>query len=140
MKFFNTYGPSNYYIIGDGYNKLDRINVTLKLNIMLNRNNDINKDVLTKDIHNYVVSMNSLKMEPFYYSKLADYLHDKYVDIRRIEFLGINDYDTYKQSIESIEYNDGEALEAGYVPEFINFNLIEDINGKLKPDISIIFK
>lgn len=140
MKFFNTYGPTNYYVIGDGYTKLDRINITLKLNIMLNRNNDINKDVLTKDIYNYIISSNASKMEPFYYSKLADYLHDKYVDIRRIEFLGINDYDTYKQSIESIEYNDGEVLEAGYVPEFINFNLIEDINGKLKPDISIIFK
>ena len=140
MKFFNTYGPSKYYYVGNSNGRLDRVNITLKLKIALNRNNSINKSLLIKSINEYVLNINTSKMESFYISKLLDWLHDEYVDIRKIEFLGINEYDTYKQSIESLELEDDTIIEAGYVPEFINFDLKKDIDGNIKPDISIIFE
>lgn len=140
MKFFNTYGPSKYYYVGNANGKLDRVNITLKLKISLNRNNSINKELLIKSINDYVLNINTSKMESFYISRLMDWLHDEYVDIRKIEFLGINNYDTLKQSIESLELDDSAVIEAGYVPEFINFDLKKDINGNIKPDISIIFE
>ena len=140
MKFFNTYGPSKYYYVGNSSGKLDRVNITLKLKISLNRNNSINKELLIKSINDYVLNINTSKMESFYISRLMDWLHDEYVDIRKIEFLGINKYDTLKQSIESLELDDSSVIEAGYVPEFINFDLKKDINGNIKPDISIIFE
>lgn len=140
MKFFNTYGPSKYYYVGNSNGRLDRVNITLKLKISLNRNNSINKELLIKSINDYVLNINTSKMESFYISRLMDWLHDEYVDIRKIEFLGINNYDTLKQSIESLELDDSAVIEAGYVPEFINFDLKKDINGNIKPDISIIFE
>jgi len=140
MKFFNTYGPSKYYYVGNSNGRLDRVNITLKLKISLNRNNSVNKELLIKSINDYVLNINTSKMESFYISRLMDWLHDEYVDIRKIEFLGINNYDTLKQSIESLELDDSSVIEAGYVPEFINFDLKKDINGNIKPDISIIFE
>ena len=94
MKFFNTYGPSKYYYVGNSNGRLDRVNITLKLKISLNRNNSINKELLIKSINDYVLNINTSKMESFYISRLMDWLHDEYVDIRKIEFLGINNYDT----------------------------------------------
>ena len=127
LKFFNTYGRSNMFIIGHNNKLLDRINLTLNFRVKLLTNADENVvKKIKKSIKEYVENIN--EVASIHMNNLTAYIKEQYSsNIEFIEFVGINDYDATYQYLEKIDVTDKEE-----VPEFINLNLlnntISDIN------------
>lgn len=124
FKFFNTYGPSNTFLIGHDNTRLDTTNISLNFNLRLDILSDENIVLLIKkEIKRYIEDINNLS--DIHMINMIDKLKEKFPTIVFMEFAGLNTYDSKYQYIKRI---DDDNL---YVPEFLNINYDEDTSESL---------
>lgn len=137
IKFYNTYGKSENFIIGDevdGEEIIDTINISIRYYIWVNKNTDkVKAEANIKQfIKDYIEKINDDGTNSFYNSNLIRALENNYSYIHHIKFIGINnykdgdEYDTKYQSIKNVTV-DLDVLtkeeRIKYVPEILVANL-----------------
>ena len=137
IKFYNTYGRSNNFIIGDevdGEELIDTINITIRYYIWVVSGTDQVKaeSELKQFIKEYIEKINKDGTNSFYNSNLIRTIENKFVYVHHIKFIGINEYkdaDGYATKYQSIKnvtvdldtINKLERIK--YVPEVLVANL-----------------
>lgn len=131
IKFYNTYGKSRNFIIGDevdGEELIDTINITIKYYVWVTANTDIlkaEKDI-KQYIKEYIESINENGTNNFYNSNMMRSIEQKFAYVHHIKFIGINDYSTVYQTVKNVTI-DLDTLtkeeRTRYVPEILVANL-----------------
>lgn len=137
VKFYNTYGMSNNYYIGDNAELIDRVNITITFKVsIVNGTDDIEIRKNLKDfIKNFIEKVNSTGANDLYISNLIKEIETNFASVHHLRFMGINDYDTSYQtiSVKAVNLNDLTKDERRkYVPEILvadvdNINLTVDV-------------
>lgn len=145
IKFYNTYGKSKNYTIGDDKDTeqpLNRTNIRLHFGVKPYYTTDIEN--LLKDLQEYILDylrsgFDSHGNNALYISNLIRSIEDDYSDkVEHLIYRGIDNYDLSIQKIEPKITNeniqDYYSTMLDYVPEYINayykFN-----GGKYEPEI-----
>ena len=131
MKFYNTYGRSNNFVIGDDQELLNQVNCTLHLKVYPYVKSEGAKLVtdMKMFIKEYFESVNRESNEGIFMSNLIQQLENTFPGIRYLKFESMNGYENDYQSIENTAV-DVTTLEKAdriiFVPEYLNIEL-EDI-------------
>ena len=116
FKYFNTYGYSKTYTIGDKEgSSLGNIDITMKFRAKLSSQSDYTtKDALVKYIKEYIEDLNDIG--DLHISSLIHDIHDYFGDlIVYVEFMNFNEN---RLGINHIELKEVESIHT--VPEFIS--------------------
>lgn len=148
FKFYNTFGFSNYFNIGDSDN-LDQVSIALSFDIKLSV---VLTESLALDIEEYIIkyieNSNSTSNTNLYISNLMNALSKAFPEISFIEFNGINGFNAISQKIESkynIFSNLNKEQAIKFIPEYLNvyreslYDSEEDIF-YFRPKIELNFK
>lgn len=133
LKFYNTYGKSKNFIIGDQSTYIDTVNLKIQFDIWLvaGTNFLLAKNELKAAIKDYIENINKESGANLYISNLSNYIETEFAYVDHTRFLGINDYDTYYQTVTNLT-EDIDTLTRDerrwYVPELLN---IEEANIRL---------
>ena len=136
IKFYNTYGRSTNFIIGDeeveGEEVIDTVNVSISYYVWLVKDTDQAKaaEELKLYIKSYIESINDTGTNNFYNSNLVRSLESDFAYIHHVKFIGINDYSPKYQTIENRAIDLTTLSKEDrlvYVPEVLVVNL-EDIH------------
>ena len=131
LKFYNTYGRSRNFRIGENNQILDTVNCRLGFRIALHAG--VDDEILNSIkifIKDYVEDINTNGLNGIYISRLIKDVSENFDCIRYMIFTGINGYDASVQNIENITIdmeNMTKEERINFVPEFLNIE-IEDIN------------
>lgn len=144
FKFFNTYGPSSVYCIGDNNIKtnptmIGHIDLTMKFRASLKSNSDVvTKDQIISSIKSYIEDLYDTGNwdAPTMITDLMNEYSDR---VNFIEFMNYNDFWLGVQHIWKVTDDDGVEVDNNplVVPEFLNIRNIMDTNGNLIPAIEI---
>ena len=132
FKFFNTYGPSVTYSIGDDRTLIGHVDLSFKFRASIKNNADIyTKDDLVAAIKDYIEDLNETGdwHSPNMITELSNEFSSR---CNFIEFMNYNDFWLGVQHITKMELDDPHI-----VPEFLNIRNRYDINGNLEPCIDI---
>jgi rubrerythrin len=146
MKYYNSYGKSKFYMVGNGsrtsLETLDSVNVTLSFGIALNF--PASADVFVEDFRNFVQDYIEATNEmvgngiDLYILNLIAAAKSQFDEIIYMEYYGLNDYDYAAQRL--IIMSDDEILQTvapdSFVPEFLNIVRVYESGGS-HPDIKI---
>lgn len=128
LKFYNTYGRSRTFTIGEEKDLLNRLNIKIKLQLAPSPGADSSS--LIEDvkitIKNYIETLNETGTNGVYVSNLIQVLENQHPEIRYLKFERINDYPTTVQVIESIPITDifySPDQKRDFVPEYMNISL-----------------
>lgn len=128
MKFYNTYGRSNNFIIGEEQEVLNHVNCTLELKVypyIKSEGAQLVQDMKIF-IKEYFESVNKEKNEGIFISNLIQELENTFSGIRYLKFVSLNGYTNDYQSIENTTV-DVTTLEKDqrilFVPEYLNIEL-----------------
>ena len=131
MKFYNTYGRSTNFVIGEEQERLNYVNCKLKLKVypyVKSEGAQLVRDMKIF-IKEYFENINKENNDGIFISNLIQELENTFSGIRYIKFDSINGYSNDYQSIENIAV-DINTLEKNdritFVPEYLNIEL-EDI-------------
>lgn len=133
FKFFNTYGPSRTYTIGDKDNTLiGHVDVSFKFKTSLKNTSDIyTKDELIQAVKEYVEDLN--ETGDWHAPNMITEITNQFATrLNFFEFVNFNDLNLGVQHITLIDNNDPTI-----VPEFINIRNRYNIEGNLEPCIDI---
>ena len=134
LKFFNTYGSSVTYSIGDSKKTMIKhIDLEMKFRIKLVSESDMyTKDAMIKYIKNYVENINDIG--DLHLPNLVSELESQFKNtIVYVEFMNYNRFWLGVQHAELLEVEDPHT-----VPEFINIrNIYNKETGTLDPCIDI---
>jgi hypothetical protein len=132
LKFFNTYGRSKNYVVGDlGDIVLDKVNIKIKFKIKPNMV-AIEEQLITQIrifVKTYIESnlnMSGTSTNNIYISNIIRKIEEDYADVVYTKFDGINDYDTTIQVVSNntVNYITLTADEKrAFVPEYLNVKL-----------------
>ena len=144
VKLFNTYGKSYYFYVNEKItNKLDRVNLTIKLRITLNPNKIMDENLkqsIRDFIRQYIEEVND--DINLYISNLIKALEVNFKDIDHMQFEQINSYGSEVQSIEK-NFPTSDATKKNqlkdFVPEFLNTNKTYDGYDSVTHDIEVQF-
>lgn len=103
LKFFNTYGRSKSFTVGESSNLLDRTNISISLKISF-YSGTVVEDSLSKIksfIKDYIEKINDSASGALYISNLIKDLQVNFSEIKYVQFIKINDYDSSIQIIEN---------------------------------------
>lgn len=131
MKFYNTYGRSNNFVIGDDQEILNHVNCTLELKVypfVKSEGPELVQN-MKMFIKEYFESINRDVNEGIFISNLIQELENTFSGIRYLKFVSINGYDNDYQSIENIAVDVTSLKKEDritFVPEYLNIEL-EDI-------------
>ena len=135
FKFFNTYGPSTIYTIGDGTTLIGHVDLCFKFRASVKNSSDIyTKDDLIVAIKEYIEDLN--ETGDLHLPNMITELSNKFASrCNYIEFMNYNDFWLGVQHIIQLESDDPHI-----VPEFLNIRNRYDVNGNLEPwiDVEII--
>lgn len=132
LKFYNTYGPSREFFIGEQKEVLNTVNIKLSFDMwFLNGTDTVTvMPEIKKFIKAEIESLNAAGMNSLYISNMIRKLEDRFKSISHIRFKNINKYDTTHQAINN-KTEDIDTLSVDerrhYVPEMIVCDL-EDIS------------
>ena len=131
VKFYNTYGRSRDFRIGEEEELLSTVNLTLSFDMWFIPGTDtLNvKDEVKRFIKTEVETINSSGMNNLYISNLMRKIETQFTYVDHIRFRGINHYHTGYQAIKNYveDLNDLTVEERRYyVPELLVIDL-EDI-------------
>ena len=135
FKFFNSYGNSKLYTLGDKEKtRLDHIDLELNFRLKLSGSSDLaTKDSIRDWIKNYIEDLNK-SMQDFHIPNLIHDLKEVYGE--SIVYIEYMNYNQNRLGIQHIELVDIEDVNA--VPEFINVrNKLADDGVTLVPCIDI---
>lgn len=131
MKFYNTFGRSNNFVVGDDQEILNRVNCTLELKVypfIKSEGAQLVQD-MKMYIKEYFENVNKDVNEGIFISNLIQDLENTFSGIRYLKFVSLNGYDNDYQSIENTAV-DVTTLKKEeritFVPEYLNIEL-EDI-------------
>lgn len=134
FKFFNTYGHSWTYHIGDKEKTpLGRLDISMRFRVKLANNNDLStKDSIVEYIKDYIEDLD--EQGDFHIPNLIHAIKENYNEsIEYIEFMNFNDFRLGVQHIELRNIDDPHI-----VPEFINVrNKLSEDGTTLVPCIEI---
>lgn len=133
FKFFNTYGPSLTYTIGDEKETMIKdVDLALKFRVSLISSSDLyTKDALIRDIKEYIEDL--YETGDWHAPNMISDLSQKYAgQINFLEFMNFNDFWLGVQHITKLELEDPHI-----VPEFLNVRNRYNIEGELEPCIDI---
>ena len=116
LKFINTYGPSRNYIIGNGVEKLDTVQLSMKFKVGLVYNASVDFDYVRDFIVKRFKEVDFLNDDDFHISDIIRDVREKIPDVTKIEFVSINSYNTDYQYISSNYDIDDPTI----IPEIIN--------------------
>ena len=131
MKFYNTYGRSTNFVVGDEQERLNHVNCVLYLKVYPYIRSEGNQLVteMKMFIKEYFESINRESNDGIFISNLIQELENTFPQIRYLKFESINGYSSEYQSIENIAVN-VETLNKqeriDFIPEYLNIEL-EDI-------------
>lgn len=130
MKFYNSYGKSKNYMIGeeDETEIISTVTPKIYFDIWVSQTTDIitaERD-LKVAIKDYIESINSNSGANLFISNLMHFIEDKYVYVDHMRFRGICDYATTYQAVTNTT-PDANTLTRDerryYVPEILNVPL-----------------
>ena len=124
LKFYNTYGPSKEFFIGEQKEVLATVNIKLYFDMWFVSGTDTVTLIpdIKKFIKDTIESLNAAGMNTLHISNMIRKLEDRFKAIDHIRFKNINNYDTTYQSINNrTEDIDDLTVEERrhYVPEMI---------------------
>ena len=127
IKFYNTYGMSKNYYVGDDDELIDRVNISIKFKVfVVNGTDDIEIRKNLKDfIKKFIENVNSSGTNELYISNLIKEIETAFTSIHHLKFMGINDYPTDYQTIGLKVVNLNELTKNErrlYVPEILVVN------------------
>jgi hypothetical protein len=140
FKFFNTYGPSSIYYIGDKQETMiGHIDLTMKFRMSVKSTADvITKDQVIASIKSYIENLYDTGNwdAP---SMITDIMNEYSDRINFLEFMNYNDFWLGVQHIWKLKDANGIELDDNptVVPEFLNIRNILDNDGNLVPSIEI---
>lgn len=131
LKFYNTYGRSRNFIIGDevdGEELIDTINIRIHYYVWVLPGTDQIK--ASRDlkifIKDYIEKVNNDGTNSFYNSNLIRTIENKFAYVHHLKFIGINDYTPKYQTVKNVTV-DLDTLtkeeRIRYVPEILVANL-----------------
>lgn len=118
LKFINTYGPSRNYIIGNGVDKLDTVQLSMKFKVGLVYNATVDFDYVRDFIVSKFKEVDFLNDDDFHVSDIIRDVRDKIPDVTKIEFVSINNYNSDYQYIHSNYDIDDPTI----IPEIVNIS------------------
>ena len=124
IKFYNTYGRSKNYYIGDEQELINRVNITIKFKVSIVDGTDdieIRKNLKTF-IKEFIERVNSSGNNDLFISNLIREIETNFASVHHLKFMGINDYDTNYQTISIRTTNLNELTKEErrqYVPEIL---------------------
>jgi hypothetical protein len=128
MKFYNTYGRSTNFVVGDEQEVLNHVNCTLELKVypyVKSEGAQLVQD-MKMFIKEYFESINKDVNEGIFISNLIQELENTFPGIKYLKFVSLNGYDNDYQSIENTAV-DVTTLEKNkriiFVPEYLNIEL-----------------
>ena len=128
MKFYNTYGRSSNFVVGEQQETLNHVNCSLELKVcpyVKTEGAELVRD-MKMFIKEYFESINQKSNEGIFISNLIQELENTFPGIRYLKFVSINGYDNDYQSIENTAV-DVTALKKedriSFVPEYLNIEL-----------------
>lgn len=131
MKFYNTYGRSKNFVVGEEQETLNHVNCTLELKVYPVVK--IEGPNLVQDmkifIKEYFESINKELNEGIFISNLIQQLENTFSGIKYLKFVSINGYENDCQSIENMAVDITTLKKEDrilFVPEYLNIE-IEDI-------------
>ena len=128
VKFYNTYGKSANYIIGDNGEPLDMINLKIKFDIWFVTGTDL-IDAVRKVklfIKSELENINEYGVNQLHISNLMRKIEQNFSYVDHIRFRGINSYNSYYQSVRlrHTDLNEMDKLtRRKYVPELLVVDL-----------------
>lgn len=128
VKFYNTYGKSANYIIGDNGESLDMINLRIKFDIWFITGTDL-LDAVKKVklfIKSELENINEYGVNQLHISNLMRKIEQNFSYVDHIRFRGINSYNSYYQSVRlrHTDLNEMDKLtRRKYVPELLVVDL-----------------
>ena len=128
LKFYNTYGKSKNFVVGDEETILDKVNLKIRIKIAP-KSSVTNVSDLIRDlkiyIKNFIEQRNDKGYNSAYISNLIRKIETDFPEIDHMRFLGVNDYPCSVQMIRNIT-EDYEKLtkeeRRSYIPEFLVCN------------------
>ena len=124
IKFYNTYGRSVNYLIGDNKDLIDRVNIKIAFNVWIVSGVDELelKNSLKVFIKDFIEKVNSSGNNDLFISNLIRAIENNFAAVHHLKFLGINDYSVDNQTISIKETNLENLTKTErqeYVPEII---------------------
>ena len=129
VKFYNTYGKSMNYYIGDGEEYLDMLNLHIVFDMWFVSGTDLLEAVpsVKRFIKEKIETVNEYGSNQLHISNLMREIEHTFSYVDHIRFRGINDYSTLYQSVK-LRYQDlndmSKEERRKYIPEF----LVADLN------------
>lgn len=128
MKFYNTYGRSNHFTVGEDGNILDRVNCKVKFKVAPIIGADESKLIsnMKNLIKTYIEGINDSGYNGIYISNCIRELENTLSDIMHLKFISINEYDSMVQIIDNTGFDPKTISRAelqAYVPEFLTVEL-----------------
>ena len=140
FKFFNTYGPSSVYYIGDAKKTMiGHVDLSMKFRLSIKSTADITtKDNILLSIKSYIENLYDTGNwdAPSMITEIMNEYSDR---INFIEFMNYNDFWLGVQHIWKLVDDNGIPLDDNptVTPEFINVRNILDKDNNVIPDIEI---
>ena len=140
FKFFNTYGPSDVYYIGDeDKTKIGHIDLTMKFRLSVKSTADIiTKDDIVASIKAYMENLYDIGNwdAPTMITEIMNEYSDR---INFLEFVNYNDFGLGIQHIWKLKDDSGVDIDDSplVTPEFLNIRNVLDTNGNMVPSIEI---
>jgi hypothetical protein len=128
LKFYNTFGRSKNFVVGEDGQVLDRTNI--KIHIKVAPTIGAIEAVLIRDlkifIKDYIEGINNKGYNAIYISNLIQAIENQFSEVLYMKFININEYDSSVQVIE----NRGVDLtlltkeeRRDYIPEYLTLGL-----------------
>ena len=140
-KFYNTYGKARFYSVGnqvDTLSKLDSVKCKFHFGVSLNIISSTEQFITEfRDfIQDYIESDEKITSigQDLYIMNMIAALRQNFSEIAYIEYYGFNSYDYMAQRIVG---PDLEEYFEDFIPEFLNLEIITDVNGTKHPNITV---
>lgn len=101
LKYYNSYGRSTNFDIGEDGKGIDTNNISIYFNVWVYRGTDIleSEKELKTFIKNYIESINSKGTNNLFISNLIKEIENKFAYVHHLKFVKINGYDSDYQAI-----------------------------------------
>ena len=128
LKFYNTYGRSKNFVVGEEGQLLDKTNISIHFKVAPTVG-AIQEDLIRNlkiFIKNYIEGINNKGYNSIYISNLIQAIENNFPDVKYLKFVRINNYDSSVQVIEN-KNSDLNLLtkeeRRDYVPEYLTISL-----------------
>jgi len=131
VKFYNTYGHSKNFVVGEEQELLDRVNCSIWFKVKPIIDNDEESLILKLKLYikDYIESINIRGNNSFYVSNLITAIKNDIKEINYLKFVNINNYDSSVQVIENKAVDIttlSKDEQMNFIPEYLTIN-IDDI-------------